>query len=376
MLSPTRPGLKAAHLTTVWASKFAALQRCILREAASVGQQEPLLPQSPRSFVGTAVHKLFERAAVDPSFSLEEADLASDWDEEIGLINAFLSSSYYMQGMLPLSRSIPNLGLIRARTILRLKEGGKPTPLPKTKLTPGRTKTFPGRLSNKNDTVVGIPDQITRAASGAIISDYKTGITADYHGSFWDDYEIQLKLYAALFHISTDHWPVELQLHGLDGSIHKIDFSADECTKLMFKAETLASLLQTVTLNLSTSVGSQVAASTPSQQTCRFCAFRPGCVSYLRHCFQDHPLSECDLAGSLQGWKRFGNGELLIELKTRSDVVRIRNVPSVPHITDALNSSKPNQNIIVFNVASFDKQPTLFSPTAYTAIHIYDDFNE
>ena len=244
---PTRPGLATARLTTVWASKYASLRRCVLREAAEGGRQRPLMPQAPRAALGTAIHKLFERAASDPAFSFSEEGLSREWNAAIAELEDFLALSYYMEGMLPLSRSIPNLGIMRSRTLLKLLESGGPTPISRVPAALGKQKTFPGRLANKAATVVGIPDRINRTPSGVVIIDYKTGITGEVRGAFWSDYQVQLKLYAALYHVSRGRWPVRLELHGLDGSVHEVSFSAEECSQLMADAEALASIVSAVT---------------------------------------------------------------------------------------------------------------------------------
>jgi PD-(D/E)XK nuclease superfamily protein len=369
--SITRPGLATAKLGTVSASRYGALQSCVLREAAQVGRQPPLMPEPPRAALGTAIHKLFERAASDPDFLNSEEGLSREWNRAIADVEEFLSASDYMAGLLPLSRSIPNLGLMRSRTVLRLLEGVDHVPEPRIRPGFGRIKAFPRRLANKAGTVLGIPDRIDQTPAGIVILDYKTGVTADTRGAFWRDYELQLKLYSTLYYISRGRWPARLELHGLDSSIHEIPFSPVECSELLASAEALAANISVITGTLGGDTKAQIGAATPSSETCRHCSFRPACPAYLSSTFRDGPLCETDVEGALRNWKTLGNGEYLIELERPGGVVRVRNLPPVAHLTAALRSAISGQKMIVFNVVKSHEPSPLFSPTAFTALHIY-----
>jgi RecB family exonuclease len=368
---PNPRGLSTSRLTKVWASRYGSLRRCVLREAANAGGQLPLMPQQPRAALGTVIHKLFERAASDPSFDFSDENLAKQWNEEIAAIEHFFSSSYYMEGLLPLARSIPNIGLMRARTFLRLKENIGVREVPEYKTSSGKSKPPRGRLSNESETVVGIPDKISRSPSGVVIADYKTGVTSDSKGLFWSDYELQLKLYASLYHASVGVWPSGLELRGLDGAVYQTEFSPDDCTKLLSDAETLASLISKDTDDLHGKPERQKAVASPSQENCGFCTFRPNCPAYLLLALENKTPCKNDVYGLLKSATLFGNGEYLVELDSPAGTLRVRNLPPITHLKSALESSIPGQKIIVFNVVKTEEANPLFSPTAYTALHVY-----
>ena len=372
----SRLTLSVAPLSAMWASRYGALKRCLLREAAHAGRQPPLIPQSPRAALGTGIHKMFERAAGDSSFSFSEANISDAWASAVKEVEEFLSQSPYMEGMLPLSRSVPNIGLMRSRTILRLLESGEsavPRPVPPSK---GAQKRFPGKLVNRTETVVGIPDRIEFRPSGITIIDFKTGVASDVTGPFWEDYQIQLRLYAALYEIKSGRWPSRLEVHGLDGSAHEISFTPSECKALMSDAEALASTLGAATSALAGDSAAQMRAASPSREACRYCPFRPGCPAYVKAAFWDRPIYENDVAGRLLAWKTFGNGELLLELESNSEKVRIRNLPPVEHVISALSSALSGQRMIVFNVSATGQGEALFSPTLYTAVHSYGEHDQ
>ena len=61
MSQPLPVWLATGTVQAVWPSRFLALKRCMLREAAVAGGQGPLMPISPRAQLGTGIHLLFER---------------------------------------------------------------------------------------------------------------------------------------------------------------------------------------------------------------------------------------------------------------------------------------------------------------------------
>jgi PD-(D/E)XK nuclease superfamily len=368
---PRRKCLVTAPLTTVWASRYGALRRCILRESANSGGQIPLLPQSPRAGIGTVIHKLFERAATDAAFEFSEKAVGMAWDKAIDDLEKFLTNSEYMEGMLPIARNVPNLGLMRSRTILRILESDRP--LPKAAASVGGSKFSSGKLVSKSGSVVGVPDKFHRTSAGMAIIDFKTGLSGDAQNSLRGDYEIQLRIYAALFHSMTGMWPAKLELHGLDGSIHDITFSAQLCSDILVGAEELAEQLPKITPALSNNAPGQTQAGSPSQDNCRFCAFRPACPAYLTRAFEDLPPCDGDLCGRFQGWKTLGNGQFLVELTSRTGIARVRNLPPIAHLRKALQSAIPGQQIVVFNIVKTEEANPLYSPTAFTALHAYGE---
>ncbi len=363
--------LKTARLTTVWASRFGALKRCVLREAANAGKQIPLMPQTPRASVGTAIHKLFERASGDPAFEITESSVSREWEQSMREVEQFLSGSEYMEGMIPIVRSVPNIGLMRSRTILRILEGGKlpfhfPSPVSSQSKSVVKSRI-------KNSKVVGIPDRIEGPLDGATIIDFKTGLSAESLGSSFQDYELQIKVYAALYESAAGFWPKKLELHGLDGSVHDVPFTTEECADLLLEAERLACDVAKSTALIAEDSAAQNQVASPSAMACRFCPFRPSCPAYLSISFNPSPACESDVCGKLRGWKMLGNGELLVELEGRAGNARVRNLPPIAHITKALQSSALGQNIIVFNTIKSEDGTPLYSPTEYTALHSYSE---
>ena len=258
---------------------------------------------------------------------------------------------------------------MRSRTLLRILEAPKPrasiatSPQPQKK--PWRKFVTPNGL------VVGIPDRVEASGHGVKIIDFKTGLSSDTQASAFEDYVLQMKIYAALFHAAAEFWPSQLELHGLDGSVHIVPFGTTECANLLAEAEQLARSLAETTANLTDNASAQIQIASPGGETCRFCAFRPACPAYLLASFSSTTPCETDVCGILKGWKTLGNGELLVELEGRAGNARIRNLPSIPHIIQVLQSSALGQKMIIFNVLKNEDASPLYSPTAYTALHAY-----
>jgi hypothetical protein len=99
------------------------------------------MPQSPRAHLGTGIHSLFERAATDASFPTDATEMALDWDKMVAQAEHKLSSIPYMHAALPFSRSIPNIGLLRSRTLISLAEVRAVADQPRHKTTRESSRT-------------------------------------------------------------------------------------------------------------------------------------------------------------------------------------------------------------------------------------------
>lgn len=360
--------LVAGTIQMIWPSRFLPLKRCLLREAAVAGGQEPLMPMSPRAQLGTSIHAIFERAATDPSFPAEPARLAAEWKKMLAAAEHNLSAMPYMQTALPLTRSIPNLGLIRSRTLIALADiraSARPS-----RATPASAhSSAQGKLSNKAGTVVGIPDLISHTSEGTVISDFKTGTFLQPDGSVYPDYQAQLQLYAALYHENYNTWPVRLEIISITGARIPVPAAPAECQKLLGSAHRLCLKARNVTSALAANPHNQTQAASPRPETCQFCPFRPRCPAYLTSALSGTPLCQCDVAGTLQRWSTSGNGAIFVDIQSKTGCIRVRSVAPAAPILSVLNFSSVGDKILVVNLKH--DTPNLHTATNYTAIHTY-----
>jgi hypothetical protein len=327
------------------------------------------MPQSPRAQLGTGIHSLFERAATDASFPADAVGLAAEWDGMTADIEHKLSAIPYMQAALPLTRSIPNIGLIRSRTLIGLAQVRAAAPTPRATSGPSQAPNQSGKLSSKAGTVVGVPDRISHTQGGVVISDFKTGTFLQPDGTVTPEYQTQLKLYGALFHDNYREWPARLEVVSLTGKKIPVPFTPSECEQLLDDAHKLCLKARTETPGLAAHPDKQKAVGAPTPETCRFCPFRPHCPAYLDSALSVAPLCPTDIAGALLSWSKSGNGAIFVELQSTKGTLVARSIPPVGPAVVALSASAPGDKILIVNL-KYDNT-NLFSATSYTAMHTY-----
>jgi hypothetical protein len=280
-----------------------------------------------------------------------------------------LSAIPYMQAAVPLARSIPNIGLLRSRTLISLAEVRAVAQPPRATCGSTQPQNHPGKLSSKAGTVVGVPDRISHNPDGVVISDFKTGTFLQPDGTITPEYQAQLQLYAALFHENCGEWPARLEIVSISGQEIPVPFTPSECEELLKGAHKLCLKARNQTPGLAADPDKQKEAGAPKPETCRLCPFRPHCPAYLDSAFSIAPLCQADIAGSLLRWSTSGNGAILVELESAKGTLVARSIPPVGPALAALSSSAPGDKILIANLKH--DNTNLFSATNYTAVATY-----
>src|SRR5262249_27589903 len=140
-------------------------------------------------------------------------------------------------------------------------------------------------------------------ADGVVLADHKTGSVYEEAegGPLKSAYEVQLKLYAALFAARHHYWPARLELSDAHGNPFGMPFTREECLALLEEARrTRIAVNQEVEkvtrgeLPLAT-----LASATP--ENCRYCPYRPVCLpcrSQLRAWREQGEEGPIDVAGN------------------------------------------------------------------------------
>ncbi|MHC1769477.1 MAG: PD-(D/E)XK nuclease family protein [Verrucomicrobiia bacterium] len=361
--------LATGAIETVWPSRYLALKRCMLREAATVGGQDPLMPQSPRAQVGTGVHSLFERAASDSSFPTDPVAIAAEWDKMVAVAEHRLSGIPYMQAAVPLARSVLNIGLLRSRTLNNLAEVRAAAVRTRPSRSSPHEPIPAGKLSNKAGTVVGVPDRVFHTSDGVVISDFKTGTFLHPDGSLAPGYQAQLQLYAALFHETYGEWPVRLEIVSITGTRVIVPGTAKECQEVLADAHQLCLDAREKSPGLSSNPDAQAAVAGPKPEICRLCPFRPRCPAYITSALSEVPLCQSDVAGGLCRWSTSGNGAIFVQIETTTGIVGVRSIPPAAADVASLISSRPGDKALIVNLRQ--DTPSLVTATNYTAVHTY-----
>lgn len=205
----------------------------------------------------------------------------------------------------------------------------------------------------------GYIDSVVQSHDGAVIRDYKSGgILEENSGELKSSYEIQLKLYAALYEATTGKWPARLEIIPLQGSPMLVPFDPQNCTDLLSEA---TATLKQVNSMLASFVAvpneAERQLANPSPSNCRQCAFRPGCVAYQqsRPANRDAGGWPNDVICTLEEIRKLGNGKLMIIVKTdggESTLAYIRGVNSKPQRHPALEHLQNQNRIGLFNLST------------------------
>jgi CRISPR/Cas system-associated exonuclease Cas4 (RecB family) len=133
-------------------------------------------------------------------------------------------------------------------------------------------------LESASTKVRGRIDLLIIGESGAEIIDYKTGDIIDENGNPKDEYQLQMKIYAALYHDNYSEWPKKLTVIGLNQERYNINFTPEECQKLILNLESKLDSINQIIM----SIEPIFKLATPSPNACRFCMYRPSCRPYWR----------------------------------------------------------------------------------------------
>ena len=332
--------MRLSPLRTISPSRFTGLEACALREVWSAGGQPGLLPVSPQARLGSVIHRVLEQAwkgGVPPG---QEAAV---WGDELARINAQLTASWLEAHLAPLQNTLPDHGAKRARCLERLR----------SLVAPGQGQNHASRYligaevnvwdgAREEDSVVfGKIDLLLRYEDGYEIVDEKTGAVLDETGQVKEEYQTQLRLYAALAQRRRGDWPKRLTLRDLRGKTFDVPYTSKQAETLLATAR---QRLQEV--NALVPQG-EAALARPAPATCRFCTYRPACAAYwaARSSPEKWP---CDVRGMITDAPfNQRNGHLRLVVEAGGSEVAISNIARCP---DPANLT-PGTSVALYSLA-------------------------
>ena len=361
-------------------SRFTALKECALREVWRAAKQPAPLPSSPAAQLGTVIHQLLAEAGSGRLADGATAKLEQRWSELVQAVEASLQQSPLEKSLLPLQRTVPDF------EVRRLRAWRKAAELAQTATTPARTSSHGAALEKTrfsfevwvetaDGSVGGAIDHILETADGAVLRDYKSGQLlqpAEPHGkaTLKEEYQTQLKLYAALFHSRFGRWPVRLEVVPLQGDAHVVDFSPSECGELLAEATNVLQQTNAVILQ-NPATGFEMLAA-PSPGACRYCSFRSACPAY--HQTRQQQVDQSwpqDLWGRVTQINQLGNGRFSLRLTAAnqlSSLVQIRSLTPDFARYPGLRNLQAEDAIAVYNLRKSDSAAT-FAETVTTALY-------
>ena len=183
-------------------------------------------------------------------------------------------------------------------------------------------------VQTSNGKVAGRIDLIKESDSGVEIVDYKTGPLSDdaSSGIAKEEYLLQVKMYAALYHAMHGVWPVKLSLIGLNQDSITIDVDSEECSILLQEAEkNLDDINELIETGLKPEDFAQ-----PSPEACKYCLFRPACSKYWESRQEDGSWP-IDVRGKIKEKTKLLNGYFRIVIESDERDIAIRGLSPERH---------------------------------------------
>jgi hypothetical protein len=251
---------------------------------AAVGHS-PLLPVSPTARFGTAAHSLLELAgnAVLANYSITEID--KELSEILERIENRMKALWLESFLVPLSETVSDFQVRRIRVCKRAFEIAK-TAVVGAAATAIRSQGNELWVESVDGRIGGKIDQVVKISDALIIRDFKTGYIHETsaegnENEIKQSYQIQLKLYAALYFSNYQQWPDRLEIVPLSSEPWQVTFTPEECMDLLKSAsQLLISTNKVIELSGASDLIEELATAKPT--ACRFCLYRPACTMY-RH---------------------------------------------------------------------------------------------
>ncbi len=372
MLTPglLRDDVRVSPLKRISPSRYNSLLECSLREVLSAKRQAPLLPSSPAARIGSVIHSLLEEAGKG-LLPPDSDEITNRWDVLIADLESKLRENWLDTSCVPFSKTVRDYDLKRLRAIRKAEEIATGCSGPIATSSSTNNEVW---VQSQDGLLAGSIDFVEHTAEGPKLRDYKTGQIFEGE-EIKTEYKLQLKLYAALYKQSVGEWPIGLQIEPLGGQNVEVEFTPEECTKLLFQAVSdLNAVNQLIgALNDATTQSSSMRAlATPSPQKCKFCVFRPACGPYLR----DRPRQEpegwpIDLLGKVSEITQLNNGRLLLAIETSLGTMYVRGLTNSAYRHPALPMLSRANSIGMFNLQKTPATDT-FSESPQTVIYKYD----
>jgi RecB family exonuclease len=301
-------------------SRYYALQLCPLKEIWAAARSPVGLPAHPAAYLGTVIHSLLEDAGRGLLDGLTADGIATRWDELVLLKEQELARSWLERRLLPLSRTLRDAEVRKRKACLRAAEitDARRSRLPAE--SPSGPARFEQWVQTTDGKVGGFIDVSFRRNGRLVIRDYKSGtIQSGSNEIIREEYEVQLKLYAALYATTFQEWPEELELVGLQGAVVPISFRRSECEALCIKAVEMLDATNARIRAARETRADRAARSfaRPSPEICGFCQYRPMCSAYqLATSARAAEMWPPDTVGLVREVRLLGNGSGLLVLES------------------------------------------------------------
>jgi RecB family exonuclease len=358
-------------------SRFQSLKGCASREIWAAGGLRHLLPAPPAAKLGSAIHRLLEEAGKGLFREGGTTAIEKRWDELTAEAESAMRSSWLESHFVPLKATVRDYQVRRLRAIQRaaeISQSLRPAPTLPAGQLPRKCELW---VATPDGLAGGYIDQVEVCPAGAVLRDYKTGhilegASAATAGVVKESYEVQLKLYAAIYASATGVWPTKLELIPLQGPVREVEFSRSECEELLGEARNAVADINSIIANNAPARAETLLAA-PSPGSCRYCLFRPACSAYRtarERGATDDAWPE-DLWGTVREKRVLGNGKILLGIQQAipgAPAVTIRGLNATPERHPALSTLVPGDSVAAFGLKSSGIGGTL-QESSWTVIY-------
>lgn len=365
-----------APLTSISPTRFVAMDQCPLRELWTAARAPQLLPSSPAARLGTVIHRLLEEAG-QGAVPGDAGGVDQRWQELVIEAERAMLDGWLERHFVPLSHSVADFEVRRIQARERALEVIETRSAARVRGEGTTVRSVPLHgcevpVATADGRVRGRIDAVAVDAGGPVIRDYKSGaIFEPGTGSermLKKAYEVQLRMYAALYADTTGTWPVRLEVVPVLGSAEEVAFDPEGCTALVEKARITLDNINDM-IELSGSDGAMVERlARPRPDVCAHCAFRPACAPYRAARMAGSELWPHDVWGRLNNVAPLGADRLMMELDCGGQAIRIRNLSSSSDRHPALDLLGPGDQVAVFS-ARPTGSPVMFAESPFTVIY-------
>lgn len=303
-------------------SRYFSLQQCPLKEIWASNRQ-PLLPCYPAAYLGTAIHFILELAFQGRISNRDE--LSGAWDNEIERLEKEMLNNPVEKHLVPLRMSVFNFEVKKLLAFKMICSLFCDIQRRKSGNSKGSVEEW---VQTSDGKVAGRIDLVKESDSGVEIVDYKTGPLSDdaSPGDAKEEYLLQMKMYAALYHAKHDEWPVTLMLVGINQERITIKVEPEECAKLLQEAEkSMDDINELIETGLKPEDFAQ-----PSPEACKYCLFRPACSMYWESRQEDGSWP-IDARGRIANKTVLANGLFRVVIATDAGEIAIRGLSPERH---------------------------------------------
>lgn len=335
--------IEQGGLSKVTPSAWLTLRQCPWRVLlARYYKEKPLLPSHPNAILGRILHTALEKVTKGELTTNEAFNVW--WEKVVSQAEQELINKGWGQ-FVPLKENTRHFGLKKIQVRNRLKNHENRS----VSYNSGFSKAVEQKLASSDGLLTGQLDCIIWRNDQVEIRDYKTGaITTqdddNEHPKVKEEYELQMKLYACLFHEHYGYFPNKLVLEDLNGKEYEVYFTEKESSILLAEIQSTLSL---VNQNIARGESDKLAKT---GDHCVSCQNRPVCSKYIRYLENPSTYTQTlwmDITGILMSVSENMCGEIILALEKDGDLFSVTGF-ELARLSEV--NAMINQKVAIFNV--------------------------